>query len=264
MANIVEDELFTLVSKALIGAPSAWQTPKQIGQAIGVTVVDAIEILALLERSHLVDFWASHDPPVVTLSPLGASRLGVRLVETRRAEIFRWSRESVTARSRKAPSRAQVKATEEHERRLEAASLDPHDHVAEVDQVLDEQGRRDRRRRRARRELPRPTLLLIGDPLIPWHEIELPGPDCPTCGGLELGRSTYCLRCSRWGFEIVRHARKRPPSDTSSDEADSGAPVSDTAPAAPATEKPDHSGGQRWGSLAEADRRGSGTRSIND
>jgi hypothetical protein len=214
-AYIAEIEIaayFAVIATALIDGPSAWMTPDQIAAAIDLENGLVLDALVELDARGLVSAWPDHDPPVVTLTALGAKRAGVRLVETGSIELYRWSRDSASARPRKPPSRRKIRLQEEHDRLINAVP-DPHDDLDQLERELD----RHERRHRARSGPPRPTLLLIGGALIPWEEdgflTTVLGTPCPTCRGDALPVLAYCLRCSRWGWQESRNRKKRASSE---------------------------------------------------
>jgi hypothetical protein len=206
---------FVAITSALIDGPGAWQTPRQIAASIGADVEETLDALADLDAAGLVSVWAEHAPLVVTLSPLAAQRLGVTLVETRQAEIFHWSRDAVSARSRRRPSARQLRQLEAHERALNEIE-DPSQSIDLVVESIDREEliRRRRQLKPRIREMPRPSILLTGHPLIPWdewphrirHRVNCRPKVCPVCRDRPLSRSTLCLSCGNWGWD----RRKRP------------------------------------------------------
>jgi hypothetical protein len=215
---------FADVAGALIDGPCAWLSEAELARALGSdgpAVAAAVEVLV---AAGLLARWARPDGPVVTLSPLGAAQLGARLVETRGAEVYRWSTEAVSVRSRT------ISAAQR--RRM-------HDHHALVEQIPDhrtaEPADRPSRPRLTIETAPRPRVILWGHCAWPWDEAgrrrrpatrcrvcsarkrrharlacsacgfglrARPVLDhCPACRGRKLAPVEYCLRCDRWGMD---------------------------------------------------------------
>ena len=168
----------------------------------------------------------------MTLSPLAAERLGVRIVEVGAAETPRWAPagdpEPPAPRSRHVcvgergaslefvpdPAMPPEMAAERAERAERAAARPrPVLPANPADPRLD--------------DAPRPSLLL-GLGLTPWPGPGGPfGPPCPACGDRALRRHVYCLVCDRWGSDAAsgaaatpdlepEKARARPPARTRS------------------------------------------------
>jgi hypothetical protein len=210
----VLSDAWTLVLNVLLEAPVAWRSPEEIAAALGWGEGEVTDLLCDLDVAGWLVVWETETGPLVTLSPLAAERLRVRLVEVGAGETPRWAREGEPD-----PPSPRSKHVCLNER---AASLnfvpDPAD-SPDVSAVQSERteafaktrsegpplrpGRRD--------EPPRPTVLL-GLSLTPW-----PGPGvvsqttCPACRGRTLGPQTYCLYCDRWGLDGPNHGGVVPP-----------------------------------------------------
>ena len=215
-------ETWGRVIGALLGGAMAWRTPGEVAGALGWDDGAATDVLAELDVAGWLAVWEVEGGPVVTLSPLGAGRLGVRLVEVGAAEVARWA-----------------KAGDPEPPRPRARHVCSRRRAAEMDFVVDpyptpdeawEIAERGMRMAESPREsahpadphsairIPHPALpyptLLIGQGLTPW-----PGPGrepsapCPACGERPLGHHAYCLCCDRWGLDglLAGPGRARPP-----------------------------------------------------
>ena len=212
---------FAAIAGALIDAPSAWLSELAIAVALGVPAAELTLAVDGLVAGRLLDRWARPDGAVVILTALGASQLGVRLVEVPGAELYRWSRDAVSVRSTR-PSRRAIERTEDHDAMLR--------------QVPDR-----RPRRPVKGDPPKPRVLLWGSCVVPWDEDQCgPRPEvrcqacmprlrrrkgahvlctalcmacgfgvrrrprlehCPGCHDRRLPATWYCLRCDRWGLD---------------------------------------------------------------
>jgi hypothetical protein len=227
---------FAVVSSILVDGTCAWQPPELIARHAGWDLEDCLDRLCDLDVAGLISVWCDRDPEplVVTLTPLGAGLLGVRLVESTHHELYRWSADAATARTRRA-SRAQLKRMEDHDALLrEIPAREPAP---------------SRAPRPRRTEPQRPTVLLWGHGGWPWHEAgnhsrktsplcpecwrlerRMPQhlarvctgcgrgvaarprpPVCPGCKGERLDPDWYCLRCDRWGRDghYARRSNRR-------------------------------------------------------
>jgi hypothetical protein len=115
------------VLDAIVDAPVAWQTVDDIAASMGAPAAEVGPVVATLELPpySLTSRWdrPDQDETLWTLSPLGAARMGVELVESDEAvEMLKWSRECVSIRSnRLRPSRAAVERTDDHDAALDQA-----------------------------------------------------------------------------------------------------------------------------------------------
>ena len=230
-------EHFGMFARALLDGPRAWARPEDLAVALGWEPAEVDRIATGLEAAGLVDRWNE----CWTLSPLGASRLGVTLVADDVLELYRWSVSSVSARTRR-PSHRQIRRTELHDyylrQRPDPRTLRPNIAASRAERVT-------RRRWSRRDEVPKPSIILWGHGLLPWEEIRraprpqlrcrtcqisLPGrkkvlaavcncglgrrhqfylEHCPGCHGKPLRPSMYCLRCDRWGMDRYFAKRQR-------------------------------------------------------
>lgn len=175
--------------QAIVAAPVAWLDTGDLARVLGWTLDRTLDTLADLEASGWVQAWHQEETrdrdgslwmparTVVTFTPLGAARLGVRLIElpggfTRdlKAGWLRWTQ----------AAEAEAPAVDD-----EAEALD-----------LDELAAKPRRRRPlwAEREPPWPYLFL-GRPR-PGKD---PASPCSDCKGRILRPDEVCLSCHRWG-----------------------------------------------------------------
>jgi hypothetical protein len=215
--------------------PRAWARPEELATALGWEPADVDRIATGLEAAGLVDRWNEN----VTLSPLGASRLGIHLVANERLELYRWSSDSASARSRR-PSHRAIRRMHDHDWSVQQiadpGALEAQDIALRAEKRV--------RRRAVRDDCPFPVIILWGNGLLVWDELnrqdrpELrcrscrprlrrhkqimaalcgcglghrPRPNlqfCPGCHGRPLRPSMYCLRCDRWGLDGY-FARKR-------------------------------------------------------
>ncbi len=194
MAELSEDQ--TRVLGALVAGPDAWSTPASLAQALGREESATTDLLADLDDGGWLAVWERDDSPtpLVTLSPLGADRLGVRLVESGPEELARWSSagdpEPPTPRARHVCARG---------RGADLAFVpDPHPSPDQAAALADTPARPAGHNGRS---WPYPTML-IGQGLTPWPGPS-PGPTpaapCPACRDRRLVPHAYCLRCDRWG-----------------------------------------------------------------
>jgi hypothetical protein len=198
-------DAWLLVLNALLEAPVAWQSPAEIGAAIGRGEEEVTDLLCDLDLAGWLSVWETESGPLVTLSALAAERLCVRLVEIGAAATLRWARagdpdpppvrsKNVCLSERAAsleyvadPGLSPDLAAERGER-AEARARGPHTDPAAA-------------RATRREEPPRPTLL-VGLSLTPWPgPREAPESACPACRGRTLGPQMYCLYCDRWGLD---------------------------------------------------------------
>jgi hypothetical protein len=206
------------VLNALTEGPEAWKSPQELAGMLGISAVEAEDLLCELDLAGLLEIWETDDGPLVMLSPLAAERLGVRLVEVGAAGTPRWAlsgdpdpplpRARKVCRDERAATLEFVVDTEpppevaaargERAERAERAALAPQ--AGEVEKPAT----------RTADDFPRPSLL-IGLGLTPW-----PGPGvaqpagCPACGGQTLGPQMYCLFCDRWGLDRLAFATSQP------------------------------------------------------
>ena len=75
----------------IISAPRAWQTIRQLRDRTKLDEPELLDQLVDLEVSGMVASWEDWPEGIsVTLTPLGAARLGVKLIEVGPREVPRW------------------------------------------------------------------------------------------------------------------------------------------------------------------------------
>jgi hypothetical protein len=204
---------------AILRGPVFWQTLAEVAIRAGLDLEATTDLLAALDADGWVEVRERAEGLVVALSPLGAERLGVRVIEQGAGETPRWADAS---QRDPLPPRAKNVCANHRSADLDFV-LDPRpspDIEAELAErsnfALDTPvpAREDRSQPLGRGSLrkridpnddstwPRP-ILLIGQGLTPW-----PGPcrdnapaRCPACGSKRLKLHAYCLCCDRWGLE---------------------------------------------------------------
>jgi hypothetical protein len=207
---------------AMILGSVAWQTPADLADAIGNDPDATTDLLAELETSGWVEVWEQGEGVFVTFSPLGAERLGVRLVEVGPEELPRWG---FVGDPEPPPPRAKGVAREARSAELLSVVDSSPDPVLAAE--IAEQAANADQCPPGTVPFPRPTLL-IGQGLTPW-----PGPvdgdgapsPCPACKGETLQPHMYCLYCDRWGLDhhLTQPVNRRPSQRKS--------PTSSTTPA---------------------------------
>ena len=214
MGTVEIAELRAKALGALVGGRSAWRGLEEVAGAIGREEGETTDLLAELDVDGWLAVWEFDDRVVVTLSALGAERLGVRLIEPGEGREPRWAKLGDPEPS---PPRARNTCARERAADL-AFAVDPQptpDLAAERAElaaiVAGDPAETDK--------LPRPSLL-VGQGLTPW-----PGPSraaeatCPACGSAPLPPHAYCLCCDAWGLDgrvitarpcrPARHPRRR-------------------------------------------------------
>jgi len=212
------------VVNAVIAAPVAWLSPAELADALGRGVQETTDLLCDLDLAGWLEVWDGESGPVVTLSPLGAERMGVRLVEEGFEATARWAHAGDP--EPRAPRSTNLCAS------ARAANLDfVPDPAPEPDEAA---ARGERAADVAARAVPKligrepdpagahplrtddlpPPSVLLGVGLTPW-----PGPGqeidhdatCPACGSRHLGPQMYCLYCDRWGLDRLASLREGNP-----------------------------------------------------
>ena len=199
------------VLNALLRARVAWQTPAQLAESLGRDGASATDVLCDLDIAGWIVVWESEDGPFVTLSPVGATRLGVHLIEVGFDQTPRWA---PTSDPGPAPAKPMNVCRGDRAAALEFVP-DPYDSPDVAAERAERAGRAAEPRSAPRSpssvldrrdELPRPSIL-IGLGLTPW-----PGPGkraaevCPACGSRRLQPHMYCLYCDRWGLDEAASA----------------------------------------------------------
>ena len=181
---------------AVVAGPLAWRTPAEVATCAGREVEETTDVLAELDVAGWVEVWDRDEGPAVTLSPLAAARLLLRLVEGGPDQYPRWSRVGeVTPRAircgashRATRGDALASALDTHPGPLLAAMHNERAASPDVPPATD-----------PGHAPPRPTLL-IGHGLSPWPgPARAARPPCPACAGLPLKPHMYCLCCDGWG-----------------------------------------------------------------
>jgi hypothetical protein len=231
MFEIPED--WSVVLDALIQAPVAWQSPEEVAIAIGLGVDETTDILCALDLAGWVVVWDSTEGPYITLSPLGAERLAVRLVEVGPAGTLRWA--PLGDPSPPEPRSKNVCVTDRaaYFEFVTDPTESPADAISRFESLPARPGTARKGAAGLARpdDLPRPTQL-VGVGLTPW-----PGPvhnaeelaTCPVCGSRKLLPQMYCLYCDRWGLDRLL---------PDSPDKDHSASVSASASARPDSPKP--------------------------
>jgi hypothetical protein len=166
--------------EAFIAAGSACVAPVTLAQLMGATIEEANATLEAMELEGMIAWWDKKkgNGLLVTLSPLGAARLDLALIEV--DGKTRW-----TDGSEPEPS------TSIDEEAVRRTRLDWAGSIR-----LDRSG------------YPKPTVLLGFD--MPW--VSAVNGMCPGCGGFCLEETHYCVFCDAWGLDLAnreRPAKKR-------------------------------------------------------
>ena len=222
------------VVNALFEAPRAWRSLAQVAEALGIGVDEATDRLCDLNVGGWVEVWegdgrGGETGPLVTLSPLGAERLGVRLVESSEGRCVRWARvgdpEPPAPRATNVCASARGASLEfvpDHSPPPDRRAADAERAGAYAATPADPSAAKPAPRGPAP-DAPPPSYL-VGLALTPW-----PGPAaaadaesvCPACGSRRLLPHMYCLYCDRWGLDELSPpavdapvvAPPRPPAD---------------------------------------------------
>lgn len=80
------------VVEALISAPIAWRSPAHLAADAGLDQTAVFCALSDLEADDWICHWETDLDLTVTFTPIGAARLGVRLIEIGPDETPRWAR----------------------------------------------------------------------------------------------------------------------------------------------------------------------------
>lgn len=189
---------------AIVRGVRAWSTPAELARATGLEVDTTLDQVADLDQAGWVACWDRPDGPVVTLTPLAAERLGVRILEVGRDLMPRWDRPEVWTVDR--PVRASVDRgrPETHWPDRIDPGPGPAEQAIAAEELLATTGPR-----RGDIDTSPRLSVLIAASLTPW-----PGPTaaascCPGCGGRPLRAWEYCLYCDRWGLDRPVKARRR-------------------------------------------------------
>jgi hypothetical protein len=202
-------ESWQKVIDVFAGGDAAWQPPERIATALRAPVEETTDLLADLHVAGLLDVWERDDGLVVALSPLGATRAKLRIVEQGPRQTPTWGRLGDPL-----PPVPRARGVASSTR------------GASLDLLADPRsGKPDENR--GRHDAPS---LLIGLGTTPWpNPSEIVAPICPICGSKRLPSHAYCLYCDRWGGDLAepdrsnpdppaRKPRANPPRDVSADE----------------------------------------------
>ncbi|MFO0952759.1 MAG: hypothetical protein U0835_16745 [Isosphaeraceae bacterium] len=202
------------VIDAMAGGPGSWRTPAELASQVGRSVDETSDILCDLDLAGWVQVLEREAGLFVALSPLGAERLGLRLVEVGASGLHRWvglgdpeppspRSKNLCAGERAAtlgfvvdPCPSPPESAERAERAERAvafaARLENAAGPARPSGATAGQG-----------DPPAPSVL-VGVGLTPWpgpNESPEPGGVCPACGSRKLRAHMYCLCCDRWGLD---------------------------------------------------------------
>ncbi len=192
------------ILRAIGRGPGAWASPVEVARRVDRPSESTTDDLADLHLGGWIEVWDRPDGPVVTLTPLAAERLGLRLVEDGRDLDPRWlglgDPEPCPPRARNVCHQAA------------AANLD-----RVVDPTPSPLGdprwvEPDSRVVGPNRSEPVRPRRLIGLGLTPWPGPARPGDRiCPACGSRRLPVEAYCLYCDRNGREAAAKPAAGPP-----------------------------------------------------
>ena len=202
MASMVNEQETLLLGAILRGA-TVWSAPGDLANDLGWSVDATTDRLAELDAAGWIEVWERKPEcdVVVTLSSLGAERLGVRLVEYGLNLTPRW-----LAINEPEPPLPRVSGVFINARAMDLEFVvDPSPRPDEQAESGEESARfaSGPSRRGGKHEPPKPKRF-VGQGLVPW-----PGPEafekplCPACSGGPLAPSEYCLGCDRWGLDAV-------------------------------------------------------------
>ncbi|MDX2038525.1 MAG: hypothetical protein SFX72_17900 [Isosphaeraceae bacterium] len=195
---------------AILEAPVAWMTVEAIANAARLSLDDTNDGLADLEIDGWIDLWEPEGELSITLSTLGAERLGVELTEPSLDGRQRWvSRDE----AENAPVRTKKTMLGDPDFDFFDTIPDPSpspDVAAEIGERIEELSDRDctPAAKLPAHGFPRPTILL-GLSSVPWPRATDAGKarTCPVCGTKPLDPRAYCLWCDRWGMDALLYRR---------------------------------------------------------
>ena len=176
------------VVEALLAARVAWRSPAHLMAATGLDEAAVFCALADLEVADLVTHWETDAELTVTLTPIGAKILGVRLIELGRNEVPRWA--PIASPEPHPPAARGTFSDYTALAFVPSRDLGPEEalELAEMVALADAGGgaRVDGDRRPAGGRPPASGLVGAGDRFAP-------GEPCPACGAADRrGACAYC------------------------------------------------------------------------
>ncbi len=188
------------VVRAMALGEVAWQDADELAEVLGWTINEVQDELATLDVAGWLHVWNRPESPApfVTFSPLGASRLGLRLIEVGPTEIPRWA----------SPAELDPPLL-----KARGVSADPRG--GSLESIVDDRPGPYELAERADVRLPGlpgtgtlninalPLPIMLRGQSLSWqgpHMVEKLG-KCPGCRSRPLGPREYCLCCDRWGFD---------------------------------------------------------------
>ncbi|GAC1325461.1 MAG: hypothetical protein NVSMB14_17660 [Isosphaeraceae bacterium] len=199
-----------LLLGAILRGATVWSAPADLAIELGWDIDETTDRLAELDATGWIEVWERPREIVVTLSSLGAERLGVRMVEHGRSLTPRWL---AINEPEPPPPRASGVFLNARAMELEFV-LDTAPSPDEQAEIAEETIRLAARssRRPGKAEPPKPSRF-IGQGLSPWPGPEaFTKPPCPACGGRLLTPVEYCLGCDRWGLDPASARNRTVPS----------------------------------------------------
>ena len=189
------------IVRAMALGELAWQDASELAEVLGWSLDRVQDELAILEDAGWLEIWdrPSAPAPFVTFSPLGATRLGLRLIEVGPTELPRWAYPDE-------PDPPLLKA--------KGVSVDPRG--ADLSSVVDDgpgPGELAERSDAFSFNVPPgvgkvdinalPLPLFFRGLSLTWHgSHNVQGrAKCPACRCNPLGPREYCLLCDRWGLD---------------------------------------------------------------
>jgi hypothetical protein len=213
------------VLAAIVSAPVAWSSPAAIAERARLDVDDVTDRLAELDEAGYVAVWDRDDGPVLTLSALGAERIGVRLGRVKGRKNPAWL-ETGEPEAAEPPAMNVVEDLADAGMEWVADSGPPAELLVEAAEEIELAAKKKKKKKPPRmpkllhpkfRRDPLPRFIITGGlpwPLIilglrsaaVWRELPLGSDErwCRTCGGRKLRSWEYCPECDRWGFNQFR------------------------------------------------------------
>ncbi len=191
------------IVRAMALGEVAWQDAYEIAEVLGWSLDSVQDEIAILDDQGWLEVWERPDAPTpfVTFSPLGATRLGLRLIEVGPTELPRWAYPSE-------PDPPLLKA--------KGVSIDPL--AAGLVNVIDDtpgphelSERSDTRLLKVAPDASPVNINALPLPIFfrgqnqTWHGAHRADARhrCPGCRCHPLGPREYCLVCDRWGLDYL-------------------------------------------------------------